>query len=306
MSEIRFDNLGPGEYERAKKVFDRAKHPGFVGRELFWRCATTGVACIAVIEDVDTGIALVAKDKLQALSVIVAAQGSGAGTALMARLKPKWVNAIGERVAWFEKRGYRPYGAARVGQNGKHATRLMERIDEVETADAAPKPLASVVELPRKPAKADPIAELAAQIVDAEGNKVALSTVMSLLQAARRGMPKRQAAAYAGISRQTLYRWLDPTAGEHRHAFAIAYNRLMSEACGDLIDRVAESDPKYLLGAVHKIRDKPANAGPQKGALGNVYLFLALPPEERARKLATVTARLSGTVATELGDDDEA
>lgn len=128
MTEIRFDTLGPGDYDRAKTVLNKARHPGFVGRELFFRCATTGSATIAVLDDVDVGVALIAKEKLQALSVIVSAQGRGVGQALMARLQPRWVQAIGEKVAWFSKIGYVPYGAAKVGQNGKHAVQLMERI----------------------------------------------------------------------------------------------------------------------------------------------------------------------------------
>lgn len=127
MTEIRFDTLGPGDYDRAKTVLNKAKHPGFVGRELFFRCATTGTVCIAVLDDIDVGVALIAKEKLQALSVIVSAQGRGVGQALMTRLQPKWVQAIGEKVAWFAKIGYAPYGAAKVGQNGKHAVQLMER-----------------------------------------------------------------------------------------------------------------------------------------------------------------------------------
>lgn len=127
MSEIRFDNLGPAEYERAKSVLNKAKHPGFVGRELFFRCATSGICCIAVIDGVDSGVAMITRDKLQALSVIATAQGRGVGPALMTRLMPRWVSAIEARVGFFEKLGYVRFGAPKVGQNGKHATQLMER-----------------------------------------------------------------------------------------------------------------------------------------------------------------------------------
>lgn len=129
MSDIRFESLGPADYERAKTVLNRAKHPGFVGRELYFRCATTGTCTIAVLDEKDVGVALVAKDKLQAMSVVVAAQSRGVGGALIARVQPRWVNAIGERVPWFEKRGYKCVGAPRVSQNGKHAQQLMERTD---------------------------------------------------------------------------------------------------------------------------------------------------------------------------------
>lgn len=129
MSEISFENLGANDYERAKSVLNKAKHPGFVGRELFFRCATTGVACVAILDGADVGLAMIAKAKLQALSVITSAQGRGVGPALMTRLQPQWVSAIGERVGFFEKLGYQSVGAPKVGQNGKHSTQLMQRGD---------------------------------------------------------------------------------------------------------------------------------------------------------------------------------
>lgn len=125
-SAIQFDLLGPGDYDRAKKILNRARHPGFVGRELFYRCATTGICCVAVVNGDDLGVALVAKQKLQALSVVREAQGGGIGKALITRTAPQWVNAIMERVPWFEKRGYVCVGAPRVGQSGKMATQLMQ------------------------------------------------------------------------------------------------------------------------------------------------------------------------------------
>jgi GNAT superfamily N-acetyltransferase len=127
---LEFDHLGPGDYDRAKRVLNRARHPGFVGRELYFRCATTGAAVIAREVADDLGVALIAKQKLQALSVVQAAQGRGVGAALVAHTAPKWVNAIMERVPWFEKRGYRSVGAPRVGQSGKMATQLMELAGE--------------------------------------------------------------------------------------------------------------------------------------------------------------------------------
>jgi hypothetical protein len=159
MSEIRFDLLGPDDYERAKTVLNRAKHPGFVGRELYYRCATQGRVCVAVLNDVDVGVAMIAKDKLAALSVISSAQGGGVGAGLIAHLKPRWASVIGERVKWFEKRGYKCVGAPKVSQNGKHATQLMERDATHESGDAAT--IAIVPSLPQDgtPRHREPIPE---------------------------------------------------------------------------------------------------------------------------------------------------
>ncbi len=165
MSAIEFVQLGPGEYDRAKTIFNKAKHPGFIGRELFYRCATTGTVTVATLEGIDSGIAMIAKEKLQALSVVTSAQGRGVGPALMRRLQPKWVSAIGERIGFFEKLGYKAFGSPKVGQNGKHATQLMERgemptaanddgsggqriiADPIEPEKTADTPLRSLVDL---------------------------------------------------------------------------------------------------------------------------------------------------------------
>jgi len=152
MGELTFVDLGPGEYDRAKAIFNRAKHPGFIGRELFFRAATSGKAVVAVDDDGDVGVALIAKDKLLALSVVVTAQGRGVGPALMRRLQPKWVSAIDSRVGFFERLGYAPMGPPKVGQNGKHATQLMVLGDAgVPGASATPATTAERVET--KPAK---------------------------------------------------------------------------------------------------------------------------------------------------------
>lgn len=137
MPELTFASLGPEDYSRAKKVLDRAKHPGFVGRELYFRCATTGSATIAILDGEDSGVALIAKGKLHAMSIIRAAQGHGVGTALLKHTKPQWVNAITDRIPWFEKRGYSPVGGAKPGLNGKLATQLMQLTGSIPDAEVA-------------------------------------------------------------------------------------------------------------------------------------------------------------------------
>lgn len=88
MTEISYVNLGADEYDRGKTILNKARHPGFIGRELFYRCATSGVVCVAVVDGVDYGIAMITKGRLQALSVIQAAQGKGIGQGLMRHLRP--------------------------------------------------------------------------------------------------------------------------------------------------------------------------------------------------------------------------
>lgn len=197
MSDIEFVNLGADDYDRAKTVLDKAKHPGFVGRELFYRCATTGVCCIAVLDGIDCGVAMIAKEKLQALSIVASVQGKGVGGALMRRLQPKWVSAIAERISFFERLGYKSFGAPKVGQNGKHATQLMERGEMPANETIATEPKPARVEVPEPPftllvdlMAESPQGRIAAslQVLDEQLQKAIAAekaeTVMKLLEAA--------------------------------------------------------------------------------------------------------------------------
>lgn len=129
---LEFVALGAGDYDRAKRVLNRARHPGFVGREFFFRCATTGAAVVAAEGAADLGVALVAKGKLGALSVVPEARGRGVASALVAHTAPRFVSAIEDRVSMFERLGYRRVGAAAPGRNGKLAVQLMELAGEIQ------------------------------------------------------------------------------------------------------------------------------------------------------------------------------
>jgi len=146
VSGIEFIHLSPDDYQRAKTVLNKAKHPGFVGRELYFRCATNGRAVIASLDGQDCGVALIASNKLQALSVIKQAQGRGVGRALVMHLLPKFVNSIQERVSFFESCGYASVGAPKVGASGKMVTQLMQLTDgagvEKQSAEITVKPAA--------------------------------------------------------------------------------------------------------------------------------------------------------------------
>lgn len=127
---ISFVALGPGDYDRAKKILNRARHPAFVGRELFFRCATAGQALVATDDGADAGVLLVAKGKAQALSVVPEARGRGVASALIAKAAPKFANVNIDKAPMFHRLGYVAVGAPHVGQSGKHAVQLMELVGE--------------------------------------------------------------------------------------------------------------------------------------------------------------------------------
>ena len=91
--------LGPDDYERGKTVLNRAKHPGFVGREQFYRAATRGKVVVATFGGADVGIVMVDhKGVLNMLSVVSAAQGKGIGAALVDHVGAAWVKAISDKI----------------------------------------------------------------------------------------------------------------------------------------------------------------------------------------------------------------
>ena len=133
---LRFDRLTIADklyYERVKKVLDKSKHPGFLGREVVFRCAERGVVIVAALDDQDVGVVLVDhKHTLGTLSVIPGARKHGVGGALVREARPfaRFVKAIADRVGYFERLGYRPCGAPTIGAAGKMLTQLMERVDD--------------------------------------------------------------------------------------------------------------------------------------------------------------------------------
>lgn len=212
---IEFVNLGPDDYDRAKSILNKARHPGFVGRELFYRCATAGVCCVAVVDGLDCGVALVAKEKLQALSIVAVGQGKGVGSALMRRLRPRWVSAIQERVSFFERLGYKPFGPPKVGQNGKHATQLMERGEE---------PSAEEHSRPRDPgaisASKEQIAALSLppNFNEMRAGDQKVSVIVGLMQSGKfvRGKTDKRLAELWGMTVESVQQYTAKAAQFHR------------------------------------------------------------------------------------------
>lgn len=205
--DLTFDLLGPGDYERAKTVLNKAKHPGFVGRELFFRCATTGTCTIAVLDGADVGVALVASQKLQALSVVSSAQGDGIGARLIDRVQPRWASVIGDRVEWFKRRGYVEVGPPKVSQKGTTTTQLMERTGEPEKRPPEQlteptRPRERVAVTAEEGRKVGQITRIMQQGIECERMIASLlpPSAITLRLMEQFGMTRRQARAYqAGV-----------------------------------------------------------------------------------------------------------
>jgi hypothetical protein len=108
----------------------------------------------------------------------------------------------------------------------------------------------------RKPPTADALARASSLPTTSTRGKLDQATVTILLAAAERGLPKQLAAPLARISRQTLHVWLTSTE-EPYVSFAADYRAAMARAGGNLVDTVTNTDPKWLLAVVHKLRPPP-------------------------------------------------
>lgn len=135
--DIRFDHLGPGEFERGKKILDRARHPAFVGRDQFERYASKGTVFVAVVDSEDVGITMIdGKGKGVAQGVAASHQRRGISTAMLGHYAPKFISIIGPKVELYERRGYVREGPPAVGQAGAHSVQLM-RLEKFVPGDGA-------------------------------------------------------------------------------------------------------------------------------------------------------------------------
>lgn len=105
------------DYSRAKRLLNRARHPAFVGREQFSKSATNGGALIWLLDGEDVAVSLVDTRRSVLIALSVARPGEGIGSRIVEYVRPNWARVVGEKVTWFEARGY-----ARVGQPTKGRT----------------------------------------------------------------------------------------------------------------------------------------------------------------------------------------
>lgn len=301
---LSFESLGLDDYERAKKVLNKAKHPGFVGRELFHRCASRGQVCIAVLDGQDVAVALIASNKLQALSVVAAAQGGGVGAALVDRLKPAWVSAIGDRVGWFEKRGYVPEGAARVGASGKMSVQLMRRAGDPtpsETKRPPPAKPGAIVGRCRVCIHPDRLAIESEILGGSSLRAIATSRDMSKDMISRHKAhisPVRAANAAATVTRriETGARSKDVLFAElHRDALDVFYLGKEDKNLEIMIKAIRER--RELVALEFGTKETSVTVVPLRDEL------LALPPAERRERLGEMKHRLLELEAETAGGE---
>lgn len=117
------------DYNPAKKLLNQGRHPAFIGRSTFDRCARDGGALFVVLDDIDVAVALInAKNStLLALNIHPQHRSHGLGRALMSYLRPNFARVIDDKVDWFASVGYLAIGEMKQGR--RRGTQIMVRAE---------------------------------------------------------------------------------------------------------------------------------------------------------------------------------
>lgn len=106
-----------GDYAEWKRVFDRGRHPAFLGRGAMTRNARNGGALFYDYAGEPIAASLVNPRLgiLLALNVLPAHRGHGLGAAIVQFLMPNFARVIESKIPWFERQGYKCIGGAHHG-----------------------------------------------------------------------------------------------------------------------------------------------------------------------------------------------
>lgn len=132
--EFRIVVGSPGEYPRAKKIFDRSRHPTFIGPSMVERSAANGGLIFVRWRDEDLGVRIVnpRTGVGLALSIMPKHRGHGLGAAVVDYTRVNIVRVIEALVPWYEQRGYVATGPLIKGR--KLFTQVMVRRGLTELA----------------------------------------------------------------------------------------------------------------------------------------------------------------------------
>jgi len=105
-------------YRRVKRMLDKGKHPAFIGRDMFSRCAVNGGVILARLDERDVAVAIVNPrlNILLALNVLPEFRNRSIGKMFVSFLKCNWARVIESSVPWFEGQGYVKVGSPKKGR----------------------------------------------------------------------------------------------------------------------------------------------------------------------------------------------
>jgi len=115
------------EYDRAKGILNRGKHPTFIGKTMVQRNALQGGLLFCIVDGKDAAAALVnvRNSTLLVLNVLPEFRSRGVGARFLSFIRPNFARVVSFAVPWFERQGYVAIGEPKQGR--KLATQIMAR-----------------------------------------------------------------------------------------------------------------------------------------------------------------------------------
>ncbi len=115
------------DYDRAKQLLNKGRHPAFIGRTSLGRWAEQGGLVFATLEDQDIAVAAIntRNGTLMVLNIHPDHRSHGLGSVFIDYLKPNFARVVESAVPWFERQGYTALGEWKQGRSLR--TRVMAR-----------------------------------------------------------------------------------------------------------------------------------------------------------------------------------
>ena len=119
--EVQITPLTSADYSRAKRLLNIGRHPTFIGRGTFARCALNGGCFVASSSGADCGVALVnpKSNILLVLNIHPDHRSHGLGAAMLRYLQCNFARVLESAVPFFERNGYQSCGEMHQGKTLK-------------------------------------------------------------------------------------------------------------------------------------------------------------------------------------------
>ena len=228
MAELVFERIGTSidDYNRAKKILDKARHPDFIGPQRFVRAAEKGMIIVASADGHDLGVLFSEGETLTVLSVARSAQGQGVGQALVQHANLKYVRAIQDRVAWFCKLGYEPQGPPDMS----HKKFVVQMLVRTDSASAATTDTHTHTQVRVEPPKVETKVEFPPSAVSLVRQRVRSGEAPTVLELVEMALELYDLALCASFERDGVS-WVHPEIGSAAKALELA-----ARLCGYLGD----------------------------------------------------------------------
>ena len=106
------------EYLKARRLFNKGRHPAFVGPDMVQKNARNGGLLFFVYRSKSVGVAVINAKKgvLLALNILPEHRSHGLGSAVINYLMPNFARVTEQASPWFESQGYKKVGKWMMGR----------------------------------------------------------------------------------------------------------------------------------------------------------------------------------------------